>query len=190
MHKLGLYHIAESRYVPAYSKPQPVSTTDKKITLTHRIGSGERRGISGGERRRLSIGLELMADPAILILDEPTSGLDSVSAMKVVQVLKKLTEASDEDQTGNRKRTTVVTTIHQPSSQIFVSSHPATTVQLSDVLSERSLGSSLANTAFLRHDLRPRFRWSPDLLWACRSSCRSFRQAGARVPCRLQPRRL
>lgn len=37
-----------------------------------RIGSGERRGISGGERRRLSIGLELIALPSILILDEPT----------------------------------------------------------------------------------------------------------------------
>lgn len=37
-----------------------------------RVGSGERRGISGGERRRLSIGLELIAKPSILILDEPT----------------------------------------------------------------------------------------------------------------------
>ena len=51
LHRLGLAEIASSR-----------------------IGSIEHRGISGGERRRLSIGLELMAQPSILILDEPTSG--------------------------------------------------------------------------------------------------------------------
>ncbi|KAL7010037.1 hypothetical protein EMMF5_000056 [Cystobasidiomycetes sp. EMM_F5] len=80
-----------------------------------RIGSGERRGISGGERRRLSIGLELIALPSILILDEPTSGLDSTSAAKVVAVLRDL--AHNEDPTFGR--TTIVATIHQPSSQIF-----------------------------------------------------------------------
>ncbi|KAM0755765.1 hypothetical protein T439DRAFT_320473 [Meredithblackwellia eburnea MCA 4105] len=76
------------------------------------IGSTVKRGISGGERRRLSIGLELLAAPAILIADEPTSGLDSVSAMRVVSVLKDLTQSSGSG-------TTVLTTIHQPNSQIF-----------------------------------------------------------------------
>lgn len=70
------------------------------------IGSTERRGISGGERRRLSIGLELLGQPSVLICDEPTSGLDSSSAMRVVQVLKDLTTSS------SGRRTTVITVRH------------------------------------------------------------------------------
>ncbi|KAK4058044.1 hypothetical protein OIO90_000783 [Microbotryomycetes sp. JL221] len=78
-----------------------------------RVGNTERRGISGGERRRLSIGLELLAAPAVLICDEPTSGLDSTSAMRVVQVLKNLTRPT------HGRPTTVITTIHAPSSQAY-----------------------------------------------------------------------
>ena len=46
--------------------------------------------MSGGERKRVSIGHEILIDPAILLLDEPTSGLDSTTALKIVQVLQKL----------------------------------------------------------------------------------------------------
>jgi len=88
-----------------------------------RIGSTERRGISGGERRRLSIGLELMAQPSILILDEPTSGLDSVSALRVVEVLRDLAKGDSESENEHshfkRSRTTIIATIHQPSSRIY-----------------------------------------------------------------------
>lgn len=72
-----------------------------------RIGDGEKRGISGGEMRRVSIGLELVAKPDILILDEPTSGLDSVSASKVARVLHAL--AHDQE-----NPTAVIASIHQP----------------------------------------------------------------------------
>jgi len=77
-----------------------------------RIGSPERRGISGGEQRRVSIGLALVARPDVLILDEPTSGLDAVSSYKVASVLRAV--ASDE-----QNPTVVIASIHQPSSRLF-----------------------------------------------------------------------
>ncbi|GAA5855415.1 hypothetical protein JCM9279_006475 [Rhodotorula babjevae] len=81
------------------------------------IGSpetGGRRGISGGERRRVSIALELVAQPAVLILDEPTSGLDSTSALRILRELKALTTPP-----APQRPTTVLVTIHQPSSQLW-----------------------------------------------------------------------
>lgn len=47
------------------------------------VGDETTRGISGGERKRVNIGIELAADPSILLLDEPTSGLDSAGSMQV-----------------------------------------------------------------------------------------------------------
>ncbi|KAJ3849055.1 hypothetical protein EV368DRAFT_48052 [Lentinula lateritia] len=80
-----------------------------------RIGdntNGRARGISGGEMRRVSIGLELIASPDILILDEPTSGLDSVSAARVAIVLHAIAHDSSSP-------TAVIASIHQPSSQLY-----------------------------------------------------------------------
>jgi len=73
------------------------------------IGSEGARGISGGEKRRVSIACELVTSPSILFLDEPTSGLDSYNAFNVVESLVALA------QNYNR---TVVFTIHQPRSNI------------------------------------------------------------------------
>ena len=53
------------------------------------VGSEFTRGVSGGERKRCNIGLELIISPTILYLDEPTTGLDSSTATSVVQLLKK-----------------------------------------------------------------------------------------------------
>ncbi|KZT74033.1 hypothetical protein DAEQUDRAFT_720885 [Daedalea quercina L-15889] len=102
--------------VPDAEKRARVDALIAQLGLAHvrgtRIGDGERRGISGGEMRRVSIGLELVARPDVLILDEPTSGLDSVSAKKVGEVLRAL--AHDEE-----NPTAVIASIHQPSSQLF-----------------------------------------------------------------------
>ncbi|KAJ0983942.1 hypothetical protein J5N97_002298 [Dioscorea zingiberensis] len=73
------------------------------------IGDEGHRGVSGGERRRVSIGIDIIHDPILLFLDEPTSGLDSTSAFMVVNVLKKIA------QTGS----IVVMSVHQPSSRIL-----------------------------------------------------------------------
>uniref|UniRef100_A0A0E0CCJ8 ABC transporter domain-containing protein n=1 Tax=Oryza meridionalis TaxID=40149 RepID=A0A0E0CCJ8_9ORYZ len=57
------------------------------------IGDEGHRGVSGGERRRVSIGTDIIHDPILLFLDEPTSGLDSTSAFMVVQVLRRIAES-------------------------------------------------------------------------------------------------
>ncbi|KAI0179814.1 P-loop containing nucleoside triphosphate hydrolase protein [Hypoxylon sp. FL1284] len=74
-----------------------------------RIGNSQHRGCSGGEKRRVSIGVQLLANPSVLFLDEPTTGLDATSAYQLVRTLKAL---------ANKGRT-VITTIHQPRSEIW-----------------------------------------------------------------------
>eukprot|EP01018_Ginkgo_biloba_P004785 Gb_21000 [translate_table: standard] len=74
------------------------------------IGGWRTKGISGGEKRRVSIAMEILTRPKLLFLDEPTSGLDSAAAYHVV---KRLSSLARED--GR----TVIASIHQPSSEVF-----------------------------------------------------------------------
>ncbi|KAK9156376.1 hypothetical protein Sjap_003856 [Stephania japonica] len=74
-----------------------------------RVGGAFVKGISGGERKRTSIGYEILVDPSLLLLDEPTSGLDSTSANRILRILQGIATAGR----------TVITTIHQPSSRMF-----------------------------------------------------------------------
>ena len=73
------------------------------------IGSELVRGISGGEKKRVAIGVELVTNPSTLFLDEPTSGLDSYSAYNTINILKALA----------KNGCSVLCTVHQPSSEIF-----------------------------------------------------------------------
>ena len=84
-----------------------ISKVKDSIIGGFRIG---RRGILGGEKKRVAIGQELLYNPSVVLLDEPTSGLDSTTALNLVHTLRTLA------QVGNR---TIITTIHQPSSRIY-----------------------------------------------------------------------
>lgn len=73
------------------------------------IGNWHLRGISGGERKRLGIALEILTRPHLLFLDEPTTGLDSASAFFVVEALKNVACVGR----------TIIAAVHQPSSEVF-----------------------------------------------------------------------
>ena len=99
-----------------YSKNQLEESIEKILEdldlsdIAHlRVGNPLNKFISGGQRKRLNIGLELMREPYILILDEPTSGLSSSDSENIMQLLRNQA----------RRGRIVVATIHQPSSKIF-----------------------------------------------------------------------
>eukprot|EP00658_Telonema_sp_P-2_P071283 TRINITY_DN6056_c0_g1_i1.p1 TRINITY_DN6056_c0_g1~~TRINITY_DN6056_c0_g1_i1.p1 ORF type:complete len:990 (+),score=136.95 TRINITY_DN6056_c0_g1_i1:62-3031(+) len=73
------------------------------------VGDVENRGISGGQRKRVNIGIELVAQPSILFLDEPTSGLDATTALALMYVFKDLA----------RTGVTIMSVIHQPRPAVF-----------------------------------------------------------------------
>lgn len=74
------------------------------------IGGALIKGISGGQKKRTSVGIEIITSPALLFLDEPTSGLDSFSAFNLVNLLQKVAQNT---------KIAVLCTIHQPSSEVF-----------------------------------------------------------------------
>ncbi|KAF4362779.1 hypothetical protein F8388_022436, partial [Cannabis sativa] len=90
-----------------------VEKTIEEMGLQHcadnKIGNWYFRGISGGEKKRLSIGLEILTQPQIMLLDEPTTGLDSASAFFVVCTLRNIAHNGR----------IVVCSIHQPSGYLF-----------------------------------------------------------------------
>ncbi|KAJ2761198.1 hypothetical protein H4S06_001332 [Coemansia sp. BCRC 34490] len=106
--------LSNSQY-STQEKNRRVSSIIKQLRLGSvrgaQIGSIKTaRGISGGERKRVSIGTELLTDPQLLFLDEPTSGLDSNSSQQVVELVKSIAREKD---------IAVLMTIHQPSARIF-----------------------------------------------------------------------
>lgn len=96
------------------AKKLRVEQTMQELSIDHLadrvVGRSDARGISGGEKRRLSIAQELVTSPSILLLDEPTSGLDSYHAYHVMATLVKV---------AKRFQRTIICTIHQPRSDLF-----------------------------------------------------------------------
>ena len=100
-------------YLSDYEKRRHVNKVMQVLGLSEIrhsvVGDEKKRGISGGQRKRVNIGMELCAAPVVLFLDEPTSGLDSTSSQEVVQCLRSIAESG----------LTIVTVIHQPRFEIF-----------------------------------------------------------------------
>ena len=115
--KEALYMSALLRLPENISNEEKMNRVNEMISILHLenckdtiVGDSLTKGISGGERKRLSVGMEMIINPSIIFLDEPTSGLDTYTAYSLISNLKDLTT------TGR----TVVSTIHQPSSEILL----------------------------------------------------------------------
>lgn len=111
-----LRYAAGIRLPPTMSKEEKVQRAEDLIVqmglchcADHLVGGKLKKGISGGEKRRVSIAIQILADPLVLLLDEPTSGLDVWTASSVLEVLRAL---ADEGRT-------VIMTAHQCRSDAF-----------------------------------------------------------------------
>jgi ABC-type multidrug transport system ATPase subunit len=111
-----LTYAAQLRLPPSVSQAERKQLVEEVIlelslkeAADTKIGNHAHKGCSGGEKRRTSIGVQLLSNPSLLWLDEPTTGLDSTSAFQVVKTLQDLA----------RRGRTIIVTIHQPRSEIF-----------------------------------------------------------------------
>jgi ABC-type multidrug transport system ATPase subunit len=111
-----VYFSAYTRLVEGTSQDDILARTNlllDMLGLTHvknsLVGDGMKRGISGGQLKRLPIAVELVSLPSLIFLDEPTSGLDSSIALEVMTAVYNL----------SLQKRTCISTIHQPSPEVF-----------------------------------------------------------------------
>ena len=116
-----LMYIAELRLPRTFTNAQRKERVDdvmKDLGLLHArddiIGIQLKQGISGSERKRLCVCMQLLNRPQLLFLDEPTTGLDSVTALDLLYTLTALAHGKTQE-----KAVTIVCSIHQPQAKIF-----------------------------------------------------------------------
>jgi ABC-type multidrug transport system ATPase subunit len=115
--KEAVYYSAQLQLpdsMPISEKKERAEKTIKEMglqdALNTRIGGGNVKGLSGGQKRRVSICIEILTRPKLLFLDEPTSGLDSAASYHVMNRIVQL---------ARHDGRTVIASIHQPSSEVF-----------------------------------------------------------------------
>ncbi|KAF1659457.1 ATP-binding cassette sub-family G member 2, partial [Aptenodytes patagonicus] len=135
---MGTMTVRENLHFSAALRlPSSISVKEKEKRVTQiiselglskvadaKVGTELIRGVSGGERKRTNIGMELITEPPVLFLDEPTTGLDASTANAVLIVLKKL----------SRRGRTIIFSIHQPRYSIFKLFDSLTLLALGKVL--------------------------------------------------------
>ncbi|KAF7367373.1 Pleiotropic drug resistance proteins (PDR1-15), ABC superfamily [Mycena sanguinolenta] len=111
-----LRYAAILRLPPKMSRKRKIARAEEVLSMLGLrdcadifVGGELLKGISGGEKRRLSLAVQMISDPSVLVVDEPTSGLDSFIANNVMECLKEIA----------RSGRTVIVSIHQPRSDIF-----------------------------------------------------------------------
>ena len=120
----GLLTVQETiQFAADFKLPRDVSPGEKRAIVDRviellglsgvrhsRIGEETKRGISGGEKKRVAIGIELVTFPGLLFLDEPTTGLDSTTAQNLIETLRGI---------ARKTAMTIILTIHQPRASIL-----------------------------------------------------------------------
>ncbi|KAK2984678.1 hypothetical protein RJ640_006661 [Escallonia rubra] len=113
----AVYYSAQLQLPDSMSRSEKKERADATIremglqdAVNTRIGGWSIKGLSGGQKRRVSISIEILKRPKLLFLDEPTSGLDSAASYHVMNRIIKLAQ---------QDKRTVVASIHQPSSEVF-----------------------------------------------------------------------
>ncbi|KAL2918015.1 hypothetical protein HK105_202429 [Polyrhizophydium stewartii] len=111
-----LHFAARLRLPSDWTMPQKADRAEEVLNLLGLrhcantiVGDESKKGLSGGEKRRLSIGVQMLTDPSVLVIDEPTSGLDAFTAHHIMVSLKQIAA------TGR----TIICSIHQPRSDIY-----------------------------------------------------------------------
>eukprot|EP00026_Physarum_polycephalum_P005101 Phypoly_transcript_05129.p1 GENE.Phypoly_transcript_05129~~Phypoly_transcript_05129.p1 ORF type:complete len:566 (+),score=66.71 Phypoly_transcript_05129:42-1700(+) len=162
--------------------PQSMSKTEKMAKVIEverdlglsgcsntKIGNTLVRGVSGGERKRANIGVELLSDPKILFLDEPTSGLDAFTAKALMDTLRSLADAG----------CAVVISIHQPRADIFAMFDNLLLMSVEEVV-YFGPGSQASTDYFTEHNVKfPKFANPADHLMDIVTIENAVRQSGA-----------